>query len=191
MKKNFCRKIATKRFAMLLALAGSNMALLGCASATTSAEWAEPQDLAGEFTVIDDSERQWSHHIDQLPIELHGAWPGVDAAQTAALIPLASTETSPAAAAEMVAKQRVVIYVGGNEVPQRADFCSLGKAYRNVVDNEKVTLRAALCDGPRIISYARQRFDGDSKLAAKDVAKLESSLVGVLHVPFNILDVEG
>lgn len=181
----FFRTAAARRAVILLTVLGADIGLQGCSMATTSAEWAEPEDMGGEFSVIDDSARQWSQHIAQLPIELHGTWPGADAAQTAAMIPRS------AAAPDIAARQRVVVYIDGTEVPQRADFCAVGKSLRPVPNTQKVTLRAALCDGPRIVSYARQAFDGNGKPAAADVASLESSLVGALHTPFNILDVEG
>jgi hypothetical protein len=180
-----------KRIAlMLMLLGGSSAGLFGCSMATTSAEWAEPEDLGGEFSVIDDSERQWSKRVEQLPVELHGAWPGASAAETAALVPRANSADNADANDANAAQQRVVVYVSGTQVPQRADFCAINKSYRAVANDRQVTLRAALCDGPRIISYARKSFDGDSKLAATDVASLESSLVGALHPPFNFLDVD-
>ena len=166
------------RVALVFSCVAINLA--GCSMATTSAQWAEPDDLGGEFTLWDDSVNQWSKKVGNLPLELHGSWP-----TPATLAKADMAGATPAA-------QRVVIYIDGKEAPERDDFCSVTKSFRNVATNQtnqQVTLRAALCDGPRIISFARKSFDRGAQ-PDKAVASIESALVGSLHPAFNFLDVD-
>lgn len=175
MKKSIYRPL---RIAITFSFLAVNLA--ACSMATTSTQWAEPDDLGGEFTLWDDSVNQWSKKVDKLPLEVHGSWP-----TPATLAKVDSVNATPAS-------QRVVIYIDGTRAPEREDFCSVAKSFRSIVtnpDNKQVTLRAALCDGPRIVSFARKSFD---KTTQPDhaVASIESSLVGSLHPPFNFLDVD-
>lgn len=180
MKSDRKRNFKVRPAHVLLAFSIIAVGITGCSTATTSAQWAEPDDMGGEFSVIDDSVNGWSKKIGGLPLEIHGNLPS-----SSALTNRVSGNVSPA-------MQRVVIYVDGTVAPEREDFCSVAKAFRPVVNNrsdQQVTLRAALCDGPRIVSFARKSFDKTAE-PAHQVASIESALVRDLHTPFSFLDVD-
>ena len=172
--------------------------LFGCSTATTSTEWAEPNDMASEFARTDDSQNQWSKKVFKLPIELHGSIPGesseVTAAKIANAIPAEKSSTTSLGNVGVVGRQRVVLYLDESRVPARDDFCSVSKTYRDVPkESNGVVLRAALCDGPRIVSYAKKSLSIDKVSSDKvgtQVASLESALVDSLYQPFNILDAD-
>jgi|GEM_PF-3508845 len=165
--------------------------LSACSSTVTSTEWAQPYDIPGEFSTQDDSRNGWSNKIADLPIELHGALPDESSITTAALLPHVAGE-SAANGLGLAATQRVVLYIDGLEVPERADFCAVSKRYRSAPRKDNtMALRAALCDGPRIVSYARKFVDLDDFKATdlgREVSHLERSLTLALFPPFNLLD---
>lgn len=180
MKANQMNKLIFRPTRLMLMLSFVAINLAACSMATTSAQWAEPDDLGGEFTLWDDSVNQWSKKVSNLPLELHGSWP-----TPATLAKAGSANATPAS-------QRVVIYIDGAQAPERDDFCAVTKSFRNVANsssNQQVTLRAALCDGPRIVSFARKSFDRNAQ-PNNAVASIESALVNSLHPPFNFLDVD-
>lgn len=178
----------------ILAVIPFALSLFGC-STTTSSQWAEPDDHPGQWSMVDDSVNQWSKKIGSLPIELHGALPGQSSAATATLVPRAVVGADATLIQQngigLLASQRVVFYINEEEVPERSDYCALNKNYKKVpVEKNSVTLRAALCDGPRIVAYARKSV-GSSEInnanIGREVADVEHSLTGALYPAFDFL----
>jgi len=167
------------------------LALAGCSTTVTSAQWAKPADRPSNTSLSDDSRNAWSGRIGALPVELHGSLPNEPASATAARIPHAE-RISEASAAPPHA--RVVLFIDGAAVPERADFCALNPGLRAVPQaRDTITLRAALCDGPRIVSYARKSIGREKfqpENVSGEVSDLKQALSRALFPPFDLLDVD-
>ena len=171
----------------------------GCSSTLVSNEWAKSEGREGQWP--DDMEHRdksdaWRSKAGALPIELHGTLPGQSHMSTAAMISNV-LEDAPSDSNDLdvgpFAMQRVVLYINEDRVPIRADFCAAKKAYR-VAENKrhKLTLSAAMCDGPRIVTYAEKSMsDSDFKSTNinDQVIGLKKSLVGALYPAITLKEI--
>jgi hypothetical protein len=136
---------------MSVAVMIASTALLSGCQSTMHTGWAEDRD----------STFAWAPKIATLPLDVHGSIPGQTAAQTIATVPLAITsaaysDTNPDAPNLMEA-QRIVLYVGGDQLPVNTTYCDKSATLRTVkVVSGRVLLGAALCDGPRLVVTERQ-----------------------------------
>lgn len=164
------------RAMMLLPLA---FAMAGC-QGTLHTRWAQQADTYD----------YWAPQIAALPIEVHGAAPGLSHAETVARIPQGTTATrftaKQPANPSLAAMPRVVLYVGGDTIPTDHSYCSTTPDMR-AADNGKhgVMLAAALCDGPRLIDRSRRVVSVDhlgARQLRATVKSLESHLLFGLTV---------
>ena len=110
---------------------------------------------------VDDTGR-WSPVVDQLPVELHGTIKGRSAAELAELFP--STIKAPRYAslgpvAVSPLPSRIVFYIDQAELPEGQALCKGGfQGQQGAREGEFAQVTAALCDGPRLVSYATGRL---------------------------------
>src|SRR4030088_2862574 len=128
------------------------LALLSAAAALAAGCAGNPSRV--EQAVAADSPDDWAQRIQSLPVEVHGALPGETATQTIAAIhhgtaDLADTEFGKSGLS-LYAVPRVVLYIGGSEVPARDQYCTLEPSANRPVATPKnaLILRSELCDGP-------------------------------------------
>jgi len=181
------------RRAMAIALIPAIYGLYGCTAMTTSAEWAKPTDSTTKYELATDNRHDWPYKIDTLPIEVHGALPNESSGSTASEIPFARPAPALADKAEP-ARQRVVLYVDdGADRPTRTEFCSAKKTVATSTSKpgKYVTLRAALCDGQRIVTYAKTsvpREDARPQNLGLQLASLKGAMIDSLKRPYSIMD---
>jgi hypothetical protein len=139
-----------------------------------------------EQAIANDHPDDWALRIGSLPVELHGTVPGETTTQTSAELDNATAKQAGAevgnSGLSLYATPRVVVYVGGTEVPARDKYCAIEpEANRPVVSPEsKVVLRSELCDGPRPVAYARVTIPATKPTAeqlAQGIDRAKSSLV--------------
>ena len=140
------RKIAKT----LLMLAPLGLCLTGCAG-TLHNRWATQ----------DDTLEYWHDSIQTAPVEVHGGFAGHDASMLARSIPNGTTPelypTQGHPQASLASTPRIVLYVGMNQIPADDTYCSQAPVLRAVaVDQGKVDVAAALCDGTRLVVRARR-----------------------------------
>src|ERR1700724_3821204 len=97
------------------------LALLSVAAALAAGCAANPSRV--EQAIAADRPDDWARRIHSLPVEVHGALPGESAAQTIAAIDHGTANLADAefgnTGRSLYAVPRVVVYIGGAEVPAR------------------------------------------------------------------------
>ena len=96
-----------------------------------------------------------------MPIEVHGSAPGSTTAQTMTTIPGATDAKTYAAnhadGGPLAEASRIVLYVGGNQLPTNKTYCRPAPTLRTAdIAAGKVMFASALCDGPRLVITARR-----------------------------------
>lgn len=139
-----------------------------------------------EQAMAADHPDDWASRIHSLPVEVHGSVPGETAAQTVSVIDRGVANQPSAefgsSGLSLYAVPRVVVYIGGTMAPARDQYCSLEpNANRSVVaPANALVLRAALCDGPRAVSYARITLSAanpTTETVARGIERIKSDLV--------------
>ena len=125
--------------------------LLTACQGTLHTRW----DTTGE------SYKEWQPKMASIPIEVHGAVPGSDSKLTMANIPGATdAETYDAQQPDgppLRAMRRIVLYIGGNQLPTDRTYCQPAPKLRTaVVAGGMVMFASALCDGARLVVTARR-----------------------------------
>jgi hypothetical protein len=145
-----------------------------------------------EQALAADDADDWAQRIHSLPVEVHGALPGETAAQTIAAIDRGTANQPDSEVGKsglrLYAMPRVVLYIGGAEVPARDQYCALEPGANRSVATPKnaLILRSELCDGPRAVAYARitvPEVEPTAKTVVRDIEKVESDLVRSLPRP--------
>lgn len=166
--------------------------LYGCSDTVLSNKWAREVSDPDVWPLADAKNDMWLKRVDALPLELHLP-PLADS--SAALKTISRDAILPARVLAWgidkdgyaPLQQRIVLYVGGDHIPIRDDFCSVTKKFRDVENpSDKVAVRAALCDGPRILTYGRKELPMnrvDATSVNSEIVALSHSLVGALYPP--------
>lgn len=162
--------------------------LSSCASEPTQFRWVSPDVYSPDSLQSRDLRDDWAKRITVLPIELHGEFSDEEFRRTASVIHNVASDTetmSDETKKALSAQQRMVLYMGEVSIPVRQDFCSLNKSFRNFsVKDSGLTLRAAVCDGQRLICYARDSGSPNNSQSgniAERVTHLKQSLIAALY----------
>lgn len=129
--------------------------LAGC-QGTIHTRWVEQSD----------SYDYWSPRMAALPIDVHGAFPGATHVETVERIALGTTANDYAArhptALGLEAQPRIVLYVGGDQLPTDASYCSAHPVMRTADESRNdIMIASALCDGPRLVVRSRREVAAD------------------------------
>jgi hypothetical protein len=145
-----------------------------------------------ERPLSNDDPDAWATRIKTLPIDVHSAIPGDISPQTIADAGHGVTARPGAAinntGVSLYATARVVVYIGGGSVPTRDQYCALKPTINSAtfVPESGVAVRAALCDGPRPVAYARMTLaeaNPSPATVADAIERLKSDLVQSLPTP--------
>jgi hypothetical protein len=173
------------------------LALLSVAAALAAGCAANPSRV--EQAIAADRPDDWAHRIHSLPVEVHGALPSETATQTIAASDhgtanLAYTEFGKSGLS-LYAVPRVVVYIGGAEVPAHDQYCTLEPSAHRTFATPKnaLILRSELCDGPRAVAFARitvPEADPTAGTLAADIERIKSDLVQSLPRPQPVMPVD-
>ena len=139
-----------------------------------------------------DDPAKWATRINTLPVDVHSSIPGETSAQTIAAIEHGVTASARAASnntgASLYRTARVVVYIGGDSVPAHDRYCARKPTTTpaTFVPESGVAVRAALCDGPRPVAYARTTLaeaNPSPASVADAIERLKSDLVQSLPTP--------
>jgi hypothetical protein len=174
----------------LLHFSARALVLLSVAAASAAGCAANPPRV--EQAVAADHPDDWAQRIHSLPVEIHAALPSATATQTIAAIDHGTTNQADSefgnSGLSLYAVPRVVVYIGGSEVPARDQYCTLEpRANRSVVTPKNaLILRSELCDGPRAVAFARitvPEADRTAQTLDRDIERVKSDLVQSLPQP--------
>jgi hypothetical protein len=173
------------------------LALLSVAAALAAGCAADPSRV--EQAIAADHSNDWAQRIRSLPVEVHGALPGETATQTIAAIDHGTTNQADSeygkSGLSLYSMPRVVVYIGGDEVPARDQYCALEPSPNRSVPTPKnaLILRSELCDGPRPVAYARitvPEADPAAETLDRDIERVKSDLVQSLPLPQPVMPVD-
>jgi len=105
----------------------------GC-SGVLQTRWSQPSDTVAV----------WSPRMESLPLDVHQA----GGEPVAAFPSVGQTPALPTA-------QRIVVYVGGHEIPTPESYCQANAELYPVPAKHGVMVAAALCDGTRLVDIYR------------------------------------
>jgi hypothetical protein len=182
-------KILSRRNARTLLLSVAAALAAGCAANPSRVEQAIAADHSDD----------WAQRMHSLPVEVHGALPGETAAHTIAAIDHGTANPADTefgkSGLSLYAMPRVVVYIGGDEVPARDQYCTLEPSTNRSVPTPKnaLILRSELCDGPRPVAYARitvPEADPAADTLDRDIERVKSDLVQSLPLPQLVMPVD-
>ncbi|PXV53327.1 hypothetical protein SAMN04487785_1185 [Dyella jiangningensis] len=126
------------------------MLVTGC-SGVLQTTWSQPSDTV----------QTWAPSMDTLPVQVHqqSSEPGAVVTPMAAphltFVTASSAASVPSNVGEFAAR-RVVLYVGGEQVPTPETYCKTTATLYSLPKAQGVLVAAALCDGSRLVdSYRR------------------------------------
>lgn len=134
----------------------------------------------------------WAGKIQSVPVDVHGVIPKQTEAQTLAAIDQGVVGQRDAeykhTGLGLDSVPRVVVYIGGSDLPARDQYCALSPAVirGTSVPDDGLVVRSELCDGPRPVAYARTTLaqsDPSDAAVANAIKRLKSELVDSLPTP--------
>lgn len=124
----------------------------------------------------DDTAEKWDALMPALPLDVHSELPDV----------FSSTEIASATATGKVGAllspgtnlstlKHVELFASRRDVPTDDSLCGTAPRYvQDMADHGKVTVTAALCDGPRLVATAKRAFTPDKLAPAQETDGLRS-----------------
>jgi hypothetical protein len=137
-----------------------------------------------------DSAARWSAMMPALPVDLHSQDSSVTPLTALSNIPNATTADSYARShpdAQPLNRQpRLVLYIGGNQLPTAASYCEAVPALQSSSGTpDGVLIGGAICDGSRLVDTVQRTYAADrlaSEGPAHAVDDIKSQLLFGLSV---------
>lgn len=147
--------------------------LTGC-SEVLQTDWVKPSDTADV----------WQPKMSGLAMDVHNQASGLDVAGLTSSVANAAIWNEGEQGAMPTARvhmQRVVLYIGGDEVPTPDSFCTENPRLHSVRQTRNgIMMAAALCDGTRIVDTYRRTYSLE-KIRGDGLAKIVEAMRDKLY----------
>jgi hypothetical protein len=132
------------------------------------------ENLHTHWAGAGDSQAKWSGMMPGMPVDVHSQDSSMASPTMLSRIPNATTANSYAQShpvtQQLSQQPRVVLYIGGNQLPTSTSYCEAAPVLEPVHGAfDGVLIGGAICDGPRLVDTAQRTFK-EERLASDGLA---------------------